>query len=440
MARPRLEPGTYGQISSTKAGSGVWKARARYRDLLGEYHAASAKGPTKTGATELLREKLDRLTGQATAASVTTVGELCRDWLKRIETESEAFWSRPDAADRTGNTPPKPQSIVHKRRAVDYICAKDGGIGELRLNEVTTHLLETWLEGHKQISRGRAANILTALRDAFRRAVRLGLLATDPVAGVSPVEQYDPRPVALEAEELRTIRQVLRYHPEIVFQRRTVLNLDALLVLLLGTGLRIGEAIVLRWSDLKLTGSDPWVSVTGTQVVVPGKPTYRQEVPKTDSSNRIVLMPDVVAEALRNIRPPGWRADGWVFPSRNGTAWNSGNIASNLMKVVEKAGDQLDPSRVSFHKLRSTAATVIAEGYDDHIAGQVLGHKPKGVTQSHYIARRRVAPDVRDVLEELVLSSDPDRVLQAVSGTDQPAKAAAPRPAAAVPRLALVGS
>lgn len=60
-----------------------------------------------------------------------------------------------------GETPPRPQSLVHSKRAIGYVCAEEGGIGSLGLNEVTTLALEQWLDGHKRISRGRAARQAT---------------------------------------------------------------------------------------------------------------------------------------------------------------------------------------------------------------------------------------------------------------------------------------
>jgi integrase len=407
MARPRLAPGSHGEISVKKTDAGrQWQARVRYRDTLGEYGTTSAVGPTRTAARENVLDKLDELMGTTVVASVTTVGELCWTWYDQVEAESVSFWSRPDAGFRQGVTPPRPQSLVHTKRAINYVCVKDGGIGDLRLDEVTTLALESWLDGHKRISRSRAEEIRIALRGAFRAAVRLGILPTDPMAGVSAVQRHDPRPVALDAEELRTIRRIVREEPTLKIARSTAVNLDVLLVLLLGAALRVGEAVALRWGDVVLDGDEPSVTVSGTQVELKGKGTFRQDVPKTDFSNRTILLAPAVVEALERIRPESWTSAAWVFPTRNGTAWNSGNAAKVLDKIVEKSKGQLDPHRVTFHKLRSTAATAIAEEHGDHVAAQVLGHKPKGVTQSHYIARREVAPDVRGVLQALVETSE----------------------------------
>lgn len=233
------------------------------------------------------------------------------------------------------------------------------------------------------------------------------MLAT--CAGVSPVRRHDPRPVALEAEELRTIRRILRDEPTLKITRTTAKNLDALLVLLLGAALRVGEAAAQRWGDLALDGDMPTVSITGTQVEVTGQGAFRQDVPKTDFSNRTVLLPPAVVAALRSTQPERWSVSDWVFPTRNGNCWNSGNAGKILKVIVAKSEGALEQHRVTFHKLRSTAATAIAEAHSDHVAAQVLGHKPQGVTQSHYIARREVAPDVQDVLQALVESSSPAR-------------------------------
>jgi integrase len=408
--RPKLKPGEHGSISASKQRNGRWRARVRYCSLLGEEGTTSGVGPTKTAAMDDCAEKVDELLKKTVVATVTTVGELCWHWYNQIEAESTAFWSRPDAAERRGETPPRPQSLVHSKRAVKYVCAKEGGIGNLRLGEVTTLTLEQWLDGHKRISRSRAAEIRIALRGAFRSAVRLGIILTDPMAGVSPVRRHDPRPIALEADELQAIRKILRDEPTLKITRATAANFDTLLVLLLGAALRVGEAVALRWSDLVLDGPAPTVSISGTQVELTGKGAFRQEAPKTEFSNRTVLLPPAVVEAMLKVRPDNAKPESWVFATRNGTAWNSGNADKIIDKVVEKSKGALDPDRISFHKLRSTAATAIAEKHGDHVAAQVLGHKPRGTTQSNYIARRDIAPDVRAVLQTLVESSVPDAV------------------------------
>lgn len=146
-------------------------------------------------------------------------------------------------------------------------------------------------------------------------------------------------------------------------------------------------------------------AITATQVELAGKGVFRQEAPKTEFSNRTLLLPPAVVQAMAKLRSHDAKPEGWVFPTRNGTAWNSGNADKIINKIVEMSQGALDPNRISFHKLRSTAATVIAEKYGDHVAAQVLGHKPQGTTQLHYLARRDTAPDVRDVLQEFVESS-----------------------------------
>ncbi|MCR1981441.1 hypothetical protein NSA53_04205 [Cellulosimicrobium cellulans] len=91
---------------------------------------------------------------------------------------------------------------MHDERAVRNICAHPGGIGDLRLAEVTTAILEAWMLDQIEQSLGQAAQIRVALRGAFRSAVHLGYINTDLMAGVSAVDRNDPRSLALEPEEL----------------------------------------------------------------------------------------------------------------------------------------------------------------------------------------------------------------------------------------------
>lgn len=132
-----------------------------------------------------------------------------------------------------------------------------------------------------------------------------------------------------------------------------------LYALLMGTGLRLGEALTLRWQDIDINA--------GVLVVREGK---------TPQARRAVLLP---AELVRELRAA--RGLGLVF-SRNGKALNAWTIRRcHFYPLVKRLG----LPRVRLHDLRHLHASVLLEqGADLAAVSARLGHASKGFTLAVY--------------------------------------------------------
>jgi integrase len=109
--------------------------------------------------------------------------------------------------------------------------------------------------------------------------------------------------------------------------------------LMLASGCRIGEILALRWSDLDLDGGLPTLTVTGTIKAETGKGTYPKSTPKSDASQRTVVLPPFAAELLRVRRefatPNGHDA---VFATRNGTWHQVVNVERRWRQIRKDTG------------------------------------------------------------------------------------------------------
>jgi integrase len=196
-------------------------------------------------------------------------------------------------------------------------------------------------------------------------------------------------------------------------------RLEGLYVLAVAVGLRLGEALGLRWQDVELdtTPPDPrayagWLTVTGAVQRVPipeadrapdGPATELRRVPtKTAGSRRHAALPALVVallDAHRN-RQDALRADaraaghpwptagpgaGLVFTTDRGTPLDESNIWTYFRRHLAAAG--IAPKR--FHDLRHTASTVLhGLGVDQQTRMAILGHSKPAMTH-HYT---RVSP------------------------------------------------
>jgi len=112
----------------------------------------------------------------------------------------------------------------------------------------------------------------------------------------------------------------------------------------LGTGMRRGEALGLRWKDVDFERST--LSVCQTVGMVCGQ-AKTKPIPKNDSSRRTIAADPTVMEALREHRTQQkehkrtartWTENELVFPSAVATPINPNNLALGYLQLVAKAG------------------------------------------------------------------------------------------------------
>lgn len=122
--------------------------------------------------------------------------------------------------------------------------------------------------------------------------------------------------------------------------------------LLAATGLRISEAIALRWSDLHLDPPAPRLQVS--RAIVKGV----IGAPKSRHGKRLVPLPTELAATLRELRPPDAPDDALVFPGREGASSDPGALRR---RVLVPAAQRAGLIGIGFHTLRHTCASLMIE-------------------------------------------------------------------------------
>jgi integrase len=182
-------------------------------------------------------------------------------------------------------------------------------------------------------------------------------------------DEDDPQPgkaKALTESEIAGFLLVVDVRWQILFE------------LLACTGLRISEALALRWRDLQLDGSAPAVKVRRGLV----KGVYGP--PKSKHGRRDVPMPFGLVTAFRNRRTSAeWHGDDdLVFPSLSGTAMQQSNLRS---RVLVPAAEEAGVSWAGFHAFRHHCASrLIASGRNIVQVSRWLGHHSPGFTLVTY--------------------------------------------------------
>ncbi|MEO6577544.1 MAG: tyrosine-type recombinase/integrase, partial [Candidatus Limnocylindria bacterium] len=182
--------------------------------------------------------------------------------------------------------------------------------------------------------------------------------------------------------------------------------------ILLGTGMRPGEALAIRPCDVSDGPTGMVVRVTGTVVQRKATGLIRQSHPKSASSVRSIPVPEFAATVLRRrlaaIKPEG--SERTIFANRNGGPLNPYNVRRTFREMVDLAG--LGSTGISLRWYRRTAATVIARGMGASAAATFLGHTSTAITEGHYIAPDPTIDRNPAALLELTLRVDaPDQAL-----------------------------
>lgn len=406
MARQKLMVGTYGDINCTQRANGTWLARARYCDVDGVVREYRKSGETKNKARANLKAFFVEHTGtfgDGAIAPDDTVQELLDLWFAKMEMAGGS---------------PNSETLERYRYHLRWVLDSDKTehpLGAYQLRHVRPVIIQAALDS-AGVSADMRKRIRSVLVRAFNMAIFHEALNGNPATAVPSVPVPKVKKKSVPVEDLDAVRAAIREWANA--ERRNgpkSVDLPDIVDMLIATGMRIGEVLALRWSDIELTAPParrddetwfPWLMVNG-QITSKGK---RVNYGKTHAAIRPIALPDWAVAILRRrkLEQPPNDIDA-VFASRNGTWHFPGNVQSRLWHIrqLDEYADIAALSDVSPHSFRRTVATEIDEVYDADAAKDQLGHTSKTVTERHYINRRLVVPDYRAATERLAPRTEP---------------------------------
>ena len=248
------------------------------------------------------------------------------------------------------------------------------------LGTVTYPLLRRFLAQQHTLGYARAsvARRVGAIHTFYRWAVATGRLTDDPVAAAGPAQ--GGQPAADRAPSRRGGGPGRGALPTSVpdadpLDHAVALRDRAVLELLYGSGLRVGEVATLTLDRIDLDRG---------RVLVMGKGSKEREVPMSDDC---VTALDAYLKAGRSVMSPGSGRE--LFYNKRKKRFSQRDIRT----MVEQYVDRLLPGRrVSPHTLRHSFATHLLEGGADIRAVQeLLGHASVATTQRYtHVSRARL--------------------------------------------------
>jgi len=236
---------------------------------------------------------------------------------------------------------------------------------------------------HRPLSARSVRYIATILHRAFRDAVRWQALIRNPADSADP-----PRPTARVEMTTWSGAQLGAFLSHVTGDR-----LAGAWWLLASTGMRRGEAMGLRWSDVDLEAGSVCITRTliTTDVQRKGFPGMAWGTPKTAKGRRTIAIDPSAAAALRAHRArqlaermalgAGYLDEDLVVAEPDGSPMHPKRLSYYFERESKRAG----LPRIRLHDLRHTHATLaLKAGVHPRIVQERLGHANVSITLDTY--------------------------------------------------------
>ena len=282
--------------------------------------------------------------------------------------------------------------------------------GDLPLTEIAPAQLSAFfLEKQKsELSHSTLLGIYVTANQLFEMAMLDDTIAFNVLNKVPrPRQKKDDSdrsdPPRYTEEEVKRIKECLKHEP---------LKWQALVMILLGTGMRRGEVCALTWD--KIDFDNMTIKVDGNIGYTPEKGVFREK-PKTKAGNRDVPMSVDVANILKLYRAEQVEAvakrgaryekdhkliefesvkeykqiidekkslSEYLFTVRG---WNDPIFPDAVNRYFKRFGETYGIEDFRPHKLRHTAASIMIEnGVPVAVVAAILGHEDASVTHQIY--------------------------------------------------------
>lgn len=214
------------------------------------------------------------------------------------------------------------------------------------------------------------------LHEALKQAVRWGLLAVNPADAVQPPKPQPHEIHVLDAGGSVNLLESLR---------GTRFHLPCAIAL--GTGMRLGEVLALRWQDVDLEAGR--ISVRQSLQQTKGGLVFK--TPKTARGQRSITLDAetvVVLEAQKQAQKDAGLISPLVVCEADGSPYYPDRFSAEWRKRVTRSWG------VRFHDLRHTHATLLlAKNTNAKVVSERLGHSTIGITLDTY---SHVLPSMQD--------------------------------------------
>jgi integrase len=281
-------------------------------------------------------------------------------------------------------------------------------LGRTKLKDLTPGMIQSLynMKLRKGTSERTVVLIHAVIHRSLNQAMKLGVLGRNPADGVTKPRMKKQEMKVLDENQVMTFLNTAKGT-----------RFELLFYMAVTTGLRQGELLGLKWSDLDWNRGE--LSIQRQAQRISGEGIVFSE-PKSSSGKRSIRLGKTTIEKLRShlnqqqlereVMGDIWVGHDLIFPSTIGTPMGRSNLWQIFKDLLKKAG--LDDMR--FHDLRHSAASLmLKEGIHPKVVQEQLGHSDISLTlniYSHVIPSMK--QEVGDKMDELLTPHEIGRELR----------------------------
>ena len=255
-------------------------------------------------------------------------------------------------------------------------------LGNTRLNKLSPALIQSTLNDlAEQRSYSTVKKAYNSLYACLDFAVLRGDLDRNPARTVVVPSNKQPHDISSYNQE--QIRRIVDEATSCYANGKNRYRYGWAIVLLLNTGMRVGELLYLKWKDVHI--EQRYIYVHGDVAATKTEGTYRlveQDSPKTAKSNRCIVLNSNAVQALEKLHALIGDSTR-VVATKNSTPPAPQKIYLTMQHILARCG--IEGTHDLVHALRHTFATeLIRQGTDIKVVSELLGHSDVGTTLRIY--------------------------------------------------------
>lgn len=345
-------------------------------------------GNTKTQLKQKVKEHLQKIENGYKEPKKIKLNDYIEYWLKTYK------WNKIEPSS-------------YSRLYSVYIHQIHDSIGKKMIGDVTTKDIQGLIDERanpsvnktKALSLSGLKKIIHLLNPCFKKAISEGIIYKNPCTDVilptkSCVKVETKQQITLSDLEIEELKNVAleKYKTTGEYKSRDAL----VLLLILNLGLRVGEAIALKWSDFDISRELVYINKTlqsniiefdNGEVVENAKKYSRiKQATKTDSGIRVLKLNESALyyiselkgyDVRNNIKSP------YLCSTSKGTLNSPRNLQRSLDRIIKRTSIT---ENISLHTLRHTfGSTLIRRGVGVEVVSKLMGHANINITYLKYI-------------------------------------------------------
>jgi integrase len=340
---------------------GKWVARLDYGYVDGKRKRVERIAATKTEARQKLNElKKDKEKGVSPEAHKMTLAYFMKDWLATVK------------ANKSYNT--------HMMNDFIWRLHIEPKLGNVLLANLTPLKIQKFLTDATEAGKTKCQvyNCYRTLHVALNAALKLRLIAFNPASAVECPKYNPDERVMPDLEEIYRFIDVLEDEPN-----------GLLFLTAIYTGMRRGELLALRWSDVDMDNGE--INIRMSRTWQKGKGWVMGET-KTRTSKRTIPIPPSLVLELRKTKAAQlrerlqtpeeeWKGGEMVFLGEKGGPVVGGFMNKQLTRILREN----NLPHLRFHDLRHLHATLLLrDGCQAKQVQQAMGHSSVAITLGLY--------------------------------------------------------